>query len=196
MNDYSQWKEQEIILQFFKNFKGKFMDIGAYDGAINSNTRALVELGWKGVLVEPQPYVFNHLVMNCAGFDVQCVNAAVTAQGGLRRFSGIEQRGTLITKEGFWVNTITPFDLFRMFGNVDFLTIDAEGMDYEILEASLGLFDPKLICFEDDLPDSRNPDYKVSMLEMLSDFGFKRIVGTTSTIKNSANTFVARNPRL
>lgn len=50
---YSQHNEEEVILDFFGNAKGKFLDVGAHDGETHSNTLALAERGWAGVLMEP-----------------------------------------------------------------------------------------------------------------------------------------------
>lgn len=193
----SQYNEEEIILKFFGNFKGKFLDIGAFDGITGSNTRTLAESGWSGTLIEPNPEVFIKLLKNCSEFPrLKCVNAAVTGtrNSGLRKFFGEGQRGTLVdkTESHFWVSAIDPFDIKVIFGDVDFLSVDAEGLDFEILESALGAYEPKLICFEDDLPDTRNPEYKSSMLSLLSDFGYRKIVGTTSTARHSANTLVSR----
>lgn len=58
---HSQNNEEQIILDYFKDFTGKFIDIGANDGVTFSNTRALAERGWKGVLVEPSPKAFEKL---------------------------------------------------------------------------------------------------------------------------------------
>ena len=49
---YSQNNEEEIILTHCGS-PSKFLDIGAYDPYVFSNTRALVERGWQGVFVEP-----------------------------------------------------------------------------------------------------------------------------------------------
>lgn len=58
---YSQSGEEQIILDYFKDHVGSFIDIGANDGITFSNTRALAERGWKGVLVEPSPLAFEKL---------------------------------------------------------------------------------------------------------------------------------------
>lgn len=53
---YSQKDEEKYILDYFKDKPtGKFIDIGAFHVFKFSNTRALYELGWEGVLVEPAP---------------------------------------------------------------------------------------------------------------------------------------------
>lgn len=61
---YSQNREEEIILEYFKDKKGTFLDVGANDGVTFSNTRALAERGWKGVLIEPSPKAFALLKEN------------------------------------------------------------------------------------------------------------------------------------
>jgi FkbM family methyltransferase len=58
---YSQNKEEEVILNYFNGQIGSFIDIGANDGVTFSNTRALAERGWKGVLIEPSPKAYAKL---------------------------------------------------------------------------------------------------------------------------------------
>ena len=56
---FSQNAEEIIILQYFADKPvGKFLDIGAYHVTKFSNTRALYEKGWSGILVEPAPKLF------------------------------------------------------------------------------------------------------------------------------------------
>lgn len=69
MKQYSYRGEQQFLLEFFGGIKGYFVDIGANDGLYASNTRALAESGWKGLLVEPNPSVFASLKANYAGMD-------------------------------------------------------------------------------------------------------------------------------
>lgn len=58
---YSQNDEQKHILDYFKGVNnGLFIEIGAYHPFQFSNTRCLVELGWKGVYVEPSPICAEH----------------------------------------------------------------------------------------------------------------------------------------
>lgn len=74
MKDYSQSGEQKIILDYF-GYPDKIrglkdpcaLDIGANDGVLLSNSRALVELGWNAVLVEPAEIAFRKLVTNNLG---------------------------------------------------------------------------------------------------------------------------------
>jgi FkbM family methyltransferase len=105
MKDYSQNGEQKVILNYFggeEKIRGlrnmALLDCGANDGVLLSNSRALIELGWSAVLVEPAPTAYEKLVHNNmpigstpfvtapmqyranhpTGAQVICVNAAIT----------------------------------------------------------------------------------------------------------------------
>lgn len=89
MTDYSQNGEQSAILAAFMNgpndFKlGRFLDIGAYHAKHYSNTRALYELGWSGVMVEPSPSQMSGLVREYGNDPrITLIQAAVGLSTGL-----------------------------------------------------------------------------------------------------------------
>lgn len=59
---YSQGNEEIYLLDYFKNVNNGFLvDIGAADGINNSNSRKLIELGWSGLLVEPNKKNYNKI---------------------------------------------------------------------------------------------------------------------------------------
>ena len=64
---YSQYLEEQLILQAFETPSDApvFLDIGAWHPTIFSNTRALIERGWAGVIVEPSPGPFINLMRAC-----------------------------------------------------------------------------------------------------------------------------------
>lgn len=91
MKDHSQNGEQKIILDYFGDFRGTVLDCGANDGVLLSNSRALVELGWSAVLVEPAEIAFGKLkdiyLFQERTHDqilpvVKIINAAITTQDG------------------------------------------------------------------------------------------------------------------
>jgi len=59
---FSQRDEETYILEHFKGSTGTFLDLGAYDGVMFSNTRQLALNGWCGVCVEPSPTVLPKLL--------------------------------------------------------------------------------------------------------------------------------------
>lgn len=63
---FSQFQEEAAILTAFEGKTvGRFLEIGAWDPITFSNTRALVELGWSGVMIEPSPGPFLELLRCC-----------------------------------------------------------------------------------------------------------------------------------
>ena len=147
---YSQNNEEQTILQYFGlQPTGRFLDIGAYDGLNLSNTMALYEHGWSGVLVEASPTVFCKLMETYRDRDrsrVQLVNSAVVPyHGHLMTFhdSGIDAIGTLepesktrwkgIPWYPIMVNPITIIDLLDVVGyDFDMITMDVEGINLEL----------------------------------------------------------------
>jgi hypothetical protein len=54
---YSQNNEEAVLLDYFGDkADGTFLEIGAFHPTRHSNTRALIERGWSGVMVEMSPY--------------------------------------------------------------------------------------------------------------------------------------------
>ena len=70
MTFYSQCNEDKILYEkYFKNYslEGKkfYLEMGAIDGVMYSNTKFYEDtLGWSGILVEPNPYMFTQLINN------------------------------------------------------------------------------------------------------------------------------------
>lgn len=64
--------------------QASFVEIGANDGHSHDHLREhILEREWRGLMVEPVPYVFDRLRRNYEGIDrVTFVNAAVGAQDG------------------------------------------------------------------------------------------------------------------
>jgi hypothetical protein len=60
---YSQNNEEAVLLDFFGDkTDGTFLEIGAFHPTRLSNTRALIERGWSGVMVEMSPYALVDLI--------------------------------------------------------------------------------------------------------------------------------------
>lgn len=194
MRDYSQNGEQKIILDYFKDsYNGVLLDIGANDGITLSNSRALIEKGWRGVLVDPAPSVFPLLSRNCEGYPVDTCNCAIGPQTG--RMTLHESDSHLVNGENNnlgllstlklseidrWkgtqvftpveVNCFTWKDFCEVVGienaTFDFITIDAEGLDYEIL-SQIDLTETKMVCVE----WNGNKEVKQKIIDYCGRFG-------------------------
>ncbi|HUI30861.1 MAG TPA: FkbM family methyltransferase [Candidatus Acidoferrales bacterium] len=83
---YSQWGEESIIREFFEGYSETylkfFVDAGAFNGIMGSNTRALAESGWGGILIEPNPLVFGGLKR-----DYEKFSSCVCLQNALSNYS-------------------------------------------------------------------------------------------------------------
>ncbi len=201
--DYSQFGEQARILEFFGyNFKGCFIDIGASDGVLDSNTRALFERGWTGTLIEPVPEVYWRLEDNYVRAEgIQLVNAAVSGRNGFgemwvcrraRHFNGpADNRNTMDPRfakalgceqnpaqyELREVRTITVATLMKLLQRtaIDLLCVDTEGMDYQIVRGLLELgLQPRLVVWEAD----KDPSDVIAMESILTQYGLHEVFRT------------------
>jgi FkbM family methyltransferase len=167
--DYSQHGQAVILQQLVTADTPRVLvDVGAYDGITGSNSRALVEQGWRSVLVEPLPAAFAQLSENCRPFpDVKlfqaaCSNRSGTAKirigidGAVGQLSSISDSHSIapnLTTESIRVVTMTLADVFEQ-GCVpsDFgvLLIDTEGLDFLVLQGlSDSIARPRVIITED-----------------------------------------------
>lgn len=155
---YSQNNEEQFILDYFQGFKGTLLDIGANDGRILSNSIALIERGWSGLLVEASPRAFERLQKEHPNGDkeIQLLNVAVGSYDGDIQFN---ESGMLLGKGDValvsstrddeiqrWTSLNMPFEKMTVpvvtFATLlqrsvhkwfDFLTIDIEGMEPEVV---------------------------------------------------------------
>lgn len=159
---YSQNSEEQIILNHFGKTKGTFLDIGAYDGINLSNTHALAKKGWKGFCLEPSPTMFKKLYDNYkTSRNVLCLNIGISNKSGKVEFWDNPNAVATAIKEEVarWPNEAFTLTEARMrtwdeFYAVhkfmyDFISIDAEGMDYEILsQINLTEAGCEMLCVE------------------------------------------------
>lgn len=167
---FSQSLEEQYILDYFKGKTGTFLDIGSNDGKTFSNVRALMELGWRGCCVEPSPTAYAMLKENTKEFEgVYCYPYALGVTNGMLKFHdsgshlGKDDHGLLSTLSeqdyNKWRGS-TQFNeievqCFRwktflnrlMIKEFDFISVDCEGMDYQILE-QIDLRSTSCVCVE------------------------------------------------
>jgi FkbM family methyltransferase len=161
---YSQQTEQTVILAAVGLRVGRFLDIGAWNPTDKSNTRALFERGWSGVMMEPSPGPLKNLLLEY-GYQsrVQIVSAAaaVTNEGVIRmRVSDDAVSTTEEAEYNKWKEK-TPFlgtlvvpvlsvrDIILSFGAFEFISIDTEGTSVDLFREFLRLRQvPACYCVE------------------------------------------------
>ncbi len=163
---YSQNEEEQHIERIVGDRPGRFLDIGAYNPKLFSNTRALWESGWSGVMVEASPGPFLDLFIEYGNDErIELVCAAVAPTRGLLRFQHSEA-GVGTSNEAhyqkwrdkaafdgrFYAAGITLEDILCHFGrDFDFVNIDVEGESAELFLWALRLrLRPKCFCVEHD----------------------------------------------
>ena len=203
MTDYSQSHEQEHILEFFRkklgHASGRFLDIGAFDGVTGSNTLALAEMGWSGLCVEPDPANFVKLMeRHKTSALVECLLAAVGPSASVHRFHGnANQNSTAVNfkrlnqeeVQCYHVLSITPEAIAWNFGRkFDFVSIDAEQMEYDILRAAAPVLEAaSLLCIE-EVAD-KSADENTAIYRLACSMGFtQRIARTTCYNKDNEYT--------
>lgn len=140
-------------------------DIGAWAPTQLSNSRALIELGWSAVLIEPSPRPMAGLIEEY-GFNnrVQLVQAAVAINPGLMDMwiSDDAVSTSNDAEHDLWkdnakyigkllVPTINLEHIANRFGGAAFCNIDAEGSSAELALRMLELgYFPKCWCAEHD----------------------------------------------
>lgn len=166
---FSQRDEEKYILEYFKDFTGSFLDLGAYDGKTFSNTHQLALNNWKGVCVEASPSLhsaLSNLYKN--NLNIKIVKKGVGVMNGVLPF--YDFNGDAIgsfdrTHADKWArNTKTPYKiidvevisldelLLEIGHDFNFINIDVEGWSQVVLqhlpfEKLIGL---KMICVEYD----------------------------------------------
>ena len=159
---YSQHGEDILIEKIIKRGEiNSFLDIGANDGVLFSNSYKFAKKGARGLCIEPsrlsyRKLFFNHLIHN----KVKCLNIAISEKDGLvyLQESGYEQiLSKVTTKKSIGYFPVKAFSLksifecFPEFSNVDLISIDVEGHEDQVL---LGLgnkpIDAKIIILEID----------------------------------------------
>jgi FkbM family methyltransferase len=161
---YSQNSEESVIFSYLKghpDFKweyGTVLDIGANDGKTLSNSLALIEAGFEGLLVEASPKAFKRLkeTHNIPDRQVQLLNVAVGSYDGTIEFNESGQllgtgdvalvSSTRQDEMDRWVSLNMPFEKITVpvitfatlmdhsiYGEFDVVSVDIEGMEPEVI---------------------------------------------------------------
>lgn len=147
---YSQLSQDLKVLDYYSYKKnGIFIEIGANDGITLSNTFLLEkEYGWTGLCIEPIPEKFELLKKNRS--NSICIDKAVYNIGGIKvefsdadLYSGITKHIDTHNIDGkngkkIIVETVNFNDLLNMYNFpsfIDYLSIDTEGTEYDILNS-------------------------------------------------------------
>ncbi len=179
-NDYDKW------LLHKTNFKrqGYFVDIGAGDGIIGSNTFLLEKFyNWQGICVDPNPTFLKSL---CGSRDCLISDLAVYKQSGkVLPFKHLQQHRTefigwhfrsglaenvdktSVQFDDHRVYSITLNDLLELYAapkEIDYISIDTEGSEVDIL----GNFDFDKYIIKFFTIESNNEENRNKVIDIMS----------------------------
>jgi FkbM family methyltransferase len=186
---YSQFGEDAIIAFLFYQLgisKPTYLDIGANEPRLISNTYYFYEHGSRGVLIEPNPYLFKKLksirkhdvVLNTGiGFDGSTeadFYIFPDFASGLNTFSkkeamhwaevGAKGMGKIPIKEVIKLPLIPINDVMvKYFPDKapNIISVDVEGLDLEIIKGiDFSKYKPEVLCVETMEYDENQESYK------------------------------------
>lgn len=169
---YSQFGEDRILSEIFRGTgRGTCVEVGANDGITDSVTFFFEKIGWHCILIEPNPELCRLIRANrkatlheCAASDRAGFTTLYIAEGadrahGVSTICATEEAKSKIKAYGF---TTRPVEVItrelddilaesNIEHGIDFISIDVEGHEYEVLKGfSLQRWAPKIIVIEDN----------------------------------------------
>lgn len=156
MNSYSQNREDLFVAEYFNGYKGTLLSIGENDGITLSNSKLLIEHGWNAHLLEPGLICGDLFTLHKDNPKVHIYNYGIGDKEEQVTFyeSGAHipngnDRGLVSTTDfnetlrwpdvEFFASTIQLVSFDKFWESIDkpvldFISIDAEGMDWLILQ--------------------------------------------------------------
>ena len=169
--------EQSLIREFFEQKNdGFYVDVGANEPIVESQTWHLEKLGWKGLLIEPTPGYCEMLIKQRSGTVVQYACSSpenhdkqlklIVANGGstlnpelllgkdAHSLESIEV--TCKTLDSILENYHAPIGFY-------FMSIDIEGHEMEMFKGfTLSKWKPKLVLLEDHVINHQKHNHMMS----------------------------------
>ena len=159
LNNGSQFGEEKFILSFFdKEYKGKFLDIGCFHPTRHNNTYQMYKNGWNGINIDISNLSIK--LFNLVRKKDININMAVSLKKKKVRFYydklisfyiSLNKRKELDRFREIKSNTLTNIIDKTKYKDqkIDFLSIDTEGKDLEVLKSlNFERYNPKYICIE------------------------------------------------
>ena len=206
----SQFEEDIFLEKYFRSkSKGKFVDLGCFHPTRHNNTYQLYKKKWSGINIDLNPLsieMFNFLRPR----DIN-LNTCLSQKKGYKKLFYSGELSPLNTIEPYHTNFLKKnFNLsqkvFKIkkikteningilkkhkFYNIDFLSIDLEGHEFDVLNNfKFDIFKVNLICIEMLNHDSKSKKNNSKITNLLKKNNFKLIYST------GVNKFFKNNER-
>jgi FkbM family methyltransferase len=193
---FSQHGEDRLVLNYFNNRPGFYVDVGANHPFRLSNTYWLYLNGWRGITIEPMPHLsrrHRRYRPNDLHFNV----GAGSQDGTMKLYDLIPHvlttfdedvasaylnsgRAVLSSNPQIRIRTISSLCSEAQVQKIDFLSVDCEGYDLKALEGvDWSLKKPALICIETSgiaASSATHQNAGADIHEFLSKIGYKVLV--------------------
>ncbi|MBZ9632349.1 FkbM family methyltransferase [Salegentibacter sp. LM13S] len=166
---YSQEGEDLILKRIFEGQKtGFYVDVGAHHPKRFSNTYLFYKIGWRGINIDAMPgsmAIFKEIRPNDINLEIGVSKEQeekiyyMFNQQAINTFSEIEAKKKLnIEKfkvvETRKINTLPLRMILKQYlpkhTKIDFITIDVEGLDFEVIQSNdWENYRPKIVLVED-----------------------------------------------
>lgn len=159
-------RETGLVRQFFAaDDAGFFVEVGANEPQLRSQTWHLEQIGWRGILIEPNPDLAEQLrqARTAQVFAVACsspenagrmlplhVAGPLSSLDAERMAPGAQAERSVPVP----IRTLDQILVEAQAPPIDFLSIDVEGHEIEVLRGfDIGRWKPRLILLEDHVAD-------------------------------------------
>ncbi|MCY1165608.1 FkbM family methyltransferase [Polaromonas sp.] len=160
--------EQQLVQAFFGGSKGFYVDVGANDPVLDSQSQHLEALGWTGLLVEPDPDCCELLRKTRTGTVVEMACSSPENAGKQLQLNRAGPHSTLedrpialgaVVRSTVSVQCETLDTILRTHAaptGFDLLSIDIEGHELVALSGfSFSAWKPRLVLIEDHVTHLR-----------------------------------------
>jgi FkbM family methyltransferase len=184
----AQIQQDIFVLNYHGTSPGYFVEFGATDGKTISNTFMLEkQFGWNGILAEPAISWREDLLKNrnCSldfrcvwkesGSELEFAEVQDALMSTINSFSSSDiHANARRNKKLYRVETISLNDLLSQHNaptTIDYISIDTEGSEYEILSAfDFSKYTVKIFTIEHNFSDNRE-----KVFQLMSKFGYERV---------------------
>ena len=190
---YAQYREDLILLALLLDVKkGYYVDIGANYPTIDSVTKLFYDKGWSGINVEPIKSLHEQLQKERPrDTNLQCgIGSKAGEEALFREYKNISGHSTFVDSQkeahdesvesvDYKVQIQTLEQIFNKYkpGHINFLKIDVEGYEYEVIKGNNWLkYRPEVICIEANHIDKpwqkilEQKNYKLFIHDGLNDY--------------------------
>lgn len=178
MTSYAQNREDVLLDRVFpRGLKGFYIDVGANDPVLHSVTKHFYDRGWRGINIEPAASPFARL-REARSRDVN-LNVGLSDQedtltfhefppglSGISTFSAEqasrhEEQGYASEERSVPVTTLAKVCAQHVDSEIDFLTIDVEGHELQVLEGGdWTRWRPRVVVVEATQPFTITPTHQ------------------------------------